>query len=143
MADYTSAVERSAPFEYVAMASSGAQVRMATKGTEGAFSPIELLLASLGGCAAFGVERFLTRRAGEPVRLDIALSGDLESPTSNRLAGIDVTYAVETADGPVPEATLADAVRFAHTRSCTVSIALHDGVPVQIATAAGTPVPLG
>jgi putative redox protein len=132
MPDYTVSVERAGSYEFLATASSGAQLRMATKGTEGAFSPVEALLAALGGCGAFGVERFLTRRAGEPVRLDIALTGDLESPQSSRLAGITVTYDVATEDGAVPGEPLRDAVRFTHTRSCTVSLALHDGVPVQI-----------
>lgn len=131
MADYTSAVRRTGPYAFTATASSGAEVQMATRGTPGAFSPVELLLASLGGCAAFGVERFVTRRAGEPTRLDVDLTGELETPTSSRLTRITVTYDVEGPDGSVPDDTLTAAVRFAHTRSCTVSIALHDGVEVE------------
>lgn len=137
MPDYTSDVRRTGPYEFVATASSGAEVRMATKGSEGAFSPVELFLAALGGCAAFGVERFVTRRAGEPVQLDVHLTGDLEGPTSSRLARITVTYAMATDDGPVPEGLLADAVHFAHTRSCTVSLALHDPPDVQLSPGRG------
>lgn len=150
MPDYTSDVRRTGPYEFVATASSGAEVRMATKGTsvtavstegrvstEPAFSPVELFLAALGGCAAFGVERFVTRRAGEPVQLDVHLTGDLEGPTSSRLARITVTYAMATDDGPVPEGLLADAVHFAHTRSCTVSLALHDPPEAQLSPGRG------
>ena len=131
MSDYTSAVRRTGPYEFVATASSGAEVRMATRGTPGAFSPVELLLAALGGCSAFGVERFLTRRAGEPVRLDVALTADRVTPSASRLARITMTYDVATADGPMADAALAPAVRFAETVSCTVSLALRDGVEVE------------
>ena len=102
VADYTSSVERTGRYTYVGTASSGATVTMATKGTPGAFSPVELLLAALGGCAGFGVERFVTRRAGEPVRMEIELAGDLTGPQSNKLRQITVRYTVDTSDGPGP-----------------------------------------
>ncbi len=129
--DYTSSVERTGRYTYVATASSGATVTMASKGTPGAFSPVELLLAALGGCAGFGVERFVTRRAGEPVRMQIDLTGDLMAPQSNKLRQITVRYAVDTADGPVPDDMLGNAIRLTHERTCTVSIAIDESANVD------------
>ncbi len=131
MADYTSSVERTGRYTYVGTASSGATVTMATKGTPGAFSPVELLLAALGGCAGFGVERFVTRRAGEPVRMEIELAGDLTGPQSNKLRQITVRYTVDTADGPVPDEMLGNAIRLTHERTCTVSIAIDESANVD------------
>jgi uncharacterized OsmC-like protein len=65
------------------------------------------------------------------VRLDVALTADRETPSASRLARITMTYDVATADGPVPDTALAPAVRFAETVSCTVSLALRDGVTVE------------
>ncbi|WP_406081131.1 OsmC family protein [Micromonospora sp. NBC_00858] len=49
------------------------------------FTPVELLLAAIGGCTAIDVDH-ITRRRAEPTQLSVVVSGDkIRDETGGRL----------------------------------------------------------
>ena len=101
-------------------------------GTE--FTPVELLLAAIGGCAAIDVDLITSRRA-EPVEFHVQVSGDKirDDAGQNRMQNLAVTFTVRFAEGEAGDAaraTLPDAVEMSHRRLCTVSRTVEDGTPV-------------
>jgi putative redox protein len=101
---------------------------------EGAdFTPVELLLAAIGGCTAIDVD-ILTSRRSEPdafaVRVDAEKARDEHG---NHLADILVTFQVrfpDTPGGDEARAILPDVVRKSHDRLCSVGRTIELGTPI-------------
>ncbi|MFD4577741.1 OsmC family protein [Streptomyces sp. NPDC058417] len=100
-------------------------------GTE--FTPVELLLAALGGCTAVDVD-VATARHAEPTGFTVTVSGHkVTDDLGNRLTDLDVTFRVAFPDGPEGDrarAILPRAVKASHDRLCTVSRTVETGTPV-------------
>jgi uncharacterized OsmC-like protein len=100
---------------------------------QNAFTPVELLLAALGGCTAVDVDIATTRHA-EPSRFSVAVTGNkVSDDLGNRLTDLAVTFTVTFPDGEGADrarAILPRAVKTSHDRLCTVSRTVETGTPV-------------
>jgi uncharacterized OsmC-like protein len=104
-------------------------------GGDAEFTPVELLLAAIGGCTAIDVDLVTSRRAEpESFRVDVAAT-KVRDEQGNRLADITVTFKVAFPDsegGQAARAVLPDIARQSHDRLCTVSRTLEIGTPVNM-----------
>jgi putative redox protein len=100
------------------------------------FTPVELLLAAIGGCTALDVD-YITSKRAEPVRFSVTVTGDKlrDAEHGNHLENLAVTFDIGFAEGPDGDAAreaLPRAVKQSHDRLCTV------GRTVEIGTEIGT-----
>ncbi|MFJ9019627.1 OsmC family protein [Streptomyces sp. NPDC102259] len=97
------------------------------------FTPVELLLAAIGGCTAADVD-VATGRHAEPVEFTVTVTGDkISDDFGNRMTDLAVTFSVsfpEGASGDRARAILPRAVTVSHNRLCTVSRTVEIGTPV-------------
>ncbi|PXY33479.1 oxidoreductase [Prauserella sp. PE36] len=99
------------------------------------FSPVELLLAAIGGCTAIDTDVATSRRT-EPTEFTVAVSGDKVSDreTGNRMENLSVTFHVrfpEGEQGDAARAMLPRTVALSHDKLCTVSRTVERGTPVR------------
>lgn len=99
------------------------------------FSPVELLLAAIGGCSAVDVDVVTGRRsAAEVFEVDVQAQ-TVRDDGGNRLEDIRLTFRVTFPEGPAGDGArkvLPNAVRASHDRTCTVSRTIEAGTPVQV-----------
>jgi putative redox protein len=107
---------------------------------EGAdFTPVELLLAALGGCTGADVD-FITSKRAEPDSFSVHVTGDKirDEAGGNRMVNLAIELRVafpEGAGGDAAREVLPRAVRMSHDRLCTVSRTIELGTPVDTHTA--------
>jgi putative redox protein len=112
----------------------GSQLRIGT-GSSGTsdFTPVELLLAGIGGCTAMDVDALTSRRA-EPDAFEVAVDAEkVRDQAGNHLTDIVVTFRVRFPageGGDKARALLPDAVKKSHDRLCTVSRTVELGTPI-------------
>ncbi|WP_328483458.1 OsmC family protein [Streptomyces sp. NBC_00377] len=131
-------VERTATGRFTATNARGGTIGFGTgSGTDGGteFTPVELLLAAIGGCTAADVD-VATGRHAEPAEFTVTVSGDkVSDELGNRMTGLAVTFSVAFPDGPSGDrarAILPRAVAVSHNRLCTVSRTIEVGTPVAV-----------
>jgi putative redox protein len=99
-------------------------------GSDGDFSPSELLLAALASCTAIDVDTLTSRRA-EPTSFEVRVDATkVRDELGNRLQDIVVTFRVAFPEGPAGDAArevLPEAVRRSHDRLCTVGRTIETG----------------
>lgn len=99
------------------------------------FTPVELLLAAIGGCSAVDVDVVTGRRA-EPETFDAEVTATyVRDDTGNRLSDIRLTFRVTFPEGPDGDKArdmLPRAARTSHDRTCTVSRTIEAGTPVTV-----------
>ncbi|MCH0573032.1 OsmC family protein [Streptomyces sp. MUM 136J] len=129
-------VERTGTGRFVATNPRGGTVSFGTgSGPDGdvGFTPVELLLAAIGGCTAVDVD-VATSRHAEPTRFSVAVTGNkINDELGNRMTDLTVTFSVSFPDGEGAErarAIVPRAVRTSHDRLCTVSRTIEVGTPV-------------
>ncbi|MDQ0579353.1 OsmC family protein [Streptomyces rishiriensis] len=97
------------------------------------FTPVELLLAAIGGCSAADVD-VATGRHAEPAGFTVTVTGEkISDDFGNRLTDLAVTFSVsfpEGAAGDRARTILPRAVAVSHDRLCTVSRTIEIGTPV-------------
>ena len=102
-------------------------------GSDGGFSPTELLLAALASCTAIDVDTLTSRRA-EPTAFEVRVDATkVRDELGNRLQDLVVTFRLAFPEGPAGDAArevLPEAVRRSHDRLCTVSRTIELGTPV-------------
>lgn len=102
-------------------------------GGDESFTPVELLLAAIGGCTAIDVDLITSRRA-EPDSFLIEVDGTkVRDEQGNHLTDIVVTFKIAFPDGEggaAARAILPDVVRKSHDRLCTVSRTVELGTPI-------------
>ena len=102
------------------------------------FTPVELLLAALGGCTGADIDHITSKRA-EPDSFSVHVSGDKVRDESggNRLVNLAIEVRVtfpEGSAGDAARAMLPRAARMSHDRLCTVSRTVELGTPVDTRT---------
>ncbi|MGE5132598.1 MAG: OsmC family protein [Gemmatimonadota bacterium] len=126
-------IERTASGRYTATNVRGGQVTFGAGAGDG-FTPVELLLAAIGGCTAADVDTLTSRRA-EPEAFEVAVDADkVRDEGGNRLTGIEVTFRLRFPageQGDAARAVLPDVVKKSHDRLCTVSRTVGLGTPVE------------
>ncbi|MER7441534.1 OsmC family protein [Micromonospora avicenniae] len=133
-------IERTSMGKYVVRNVRGGTLSMGS-GEAGSFTPVELLLAAIGGCTSIDVDHITSRRA-EPTRFSVKVTGDkIRDETGNRMQNLTVEFTVafpEGADGDKAREALPRSLQQSHDRLCTVSRTVELGTPVSIVEAAGT-----
>ncbi|WP_436760215.1 OsmC family protein [Streptosporangium sp. V21-05] len=116
---------------FVARNDRGAEVAMGGGDEQGVFTPVELLLAALGGCNIVTVEPLTAQRGHRMTRL--AMTVQAEKVDSSRLGTITVTYDVELPEGDEKAAEVLRAVAHrVEEKYCTVSRALRDNMEINL-----------
>ncbi|MEU1689891.1 OsmC family protein [Micromonospora sp. NPDC005707] len=132
-------IERTSMGKYVARNVRGGSMSMGT-GEDGDFTPVELLLAAIGGCTAIDVDHITSRRA-EPTRFTVDVTGDKirDEAGGNRMRNLKVEFTVTFpagADGDKAREALPRSLQQSHDRLCTVSRTVESGTPVTTVQAA-------
>jgi uncharacterized OsmC-like protein len=99
------------------------------------FTPVELLLAALGGCTGADVD-YITSKRAEPDSFVVHVTGDKvrDAAGGNRLVDLAIELRVTFPEGPGGDAAreaLPRAARMSHDRLCTVSRTVELGTPVD------------
>jgi putative redox protein len=115
---------------FVARNGRGAEVAIGGSGEDGVFSPVELLLAALGGCEIVTVEPLTAKRGHRLVRLATTVEAEKIEPT--RLGAVTVTYDVELPPGDDDAAKVfTEVAHRVHESHCTVGRALREVTPTE------------
>ncbi|MBV9205251.1 MAG: OsmC family protein [Actinobacteria bacterium] len=138
MAIDTSAAQRSvrlkrvANSRYLVTNDRGGQISIG-RGEDTDFTPVDLLLAGIGGCTAIDVD-ILTSRRAEPDAFEVLVDAEkVRDDAGNHLTDIVVTFRVKFPGGErgdAARAVLPDAVKKSHQRLCTVSRTVELGTPI-------------
>ena len=125
-------LERIENSRYIATNDRGGQIRVG-KGEGTDFTPVDLLLAGIGGCTAIDVD-ILTSRRAEPDAFEVLVDAEkVRDDAGNHLTDIVVTFRIKFPDGEHGDAArtlLPDAVHKSHDRLCTVSRTVELGTPI-------------
>jgi putative redox protein len=123
---------RIANSQYLVTNDRGGQISIG-RGEGTGFTPVDLLLAAIGGCTAIDVD-ILTSRRAEPTAFEVQVEADkVRDDAGNHLADIVLTFRVRFPDseqGDAARAVLPDAVKKSHDRLCTVSRTVELGTPI-------------
>ncbi len=127
------AIERSANLTYTVTNERGGQLTIGSGGGTN-FTPVELMLAAIGGCTATDVD-ILTSRRAEPDSFVVEVGAEKvrDEKGRNLLTDITVTFRItfpDGADGDKARTLLPDAVKQSHERLCTVSRTVELGTPI-------------
>jgi len=103
-------------------------------GSDDTFTPVELLLTAIGACTAIDVDVLTSRRA-EPDSFRVRVAGTKikDERRANRLADVEVTFAItfpDGEDGDRARELLPEAAKISHERLCTVSRTVELGTPI-------------
>ncbi|WP_433478252.1 OsmC family protein [Spirillospora sp. CA-142024] len=108
----------------------GAEVAIGDGEAEGVFTPVELLLAALGGCELVTVEPLTAKRGHRMARLAATVQAD--KIATSTLGTITVTYDVELPEGDdKAEDVLKAVAERVHAKYCTVGSALREPMEVE------------
>ncbi len=126
-------IERTALGQHVVRNARGATVRIGV-GDANTFTPVELLLAAIGGCTGLDVDYIVSKRA-EPIGFTVTVTGDKvrDDAGGNRMTNLHVTFDVRFPDGPAGDKAreaLPRAAKMSHDRLCTVSRTVQLGAPI-------------
>jgi uncharacterized OsmC-like protein len=102
------------------------------------FTPVELLLAAIGGCTGIDVDLMTTKRV-QPTEFRVEVIGDKirDEAGANRMTNLAVTFTVGFPDGEAGDRArerLPSAVKMSHDRICTVSRTVELGTPIRTTT---------
>jgi putative redox protein len=127
-------VDRTSAKHYTATNVRGGTIRFGSGDDADAdFTPVELLLAALGGCTAVDADVATTRHT-EPTEFTVTVTGDkINDERGSRMENLVVSFRVafpDGAEGDTARAILPRAVRLSHDRFCTVTRTIEDGTPV-------------
>lgn len=104
------------------------------------FTPVELLLAAIGGCTATDVD-YITSRRAQPDSFAVTVTGDKvrSAEHGNHLENLTVTFDVRFPEGEAGDqarAALPKAIQRSHDRLCTVSRTVELESPIATKVAA-------
>jgi putative redox protein len=133
MADYRIETVRNGERDWTARNERGAEVRIAPADAPGAqpsFTPVELLLAALGGCGGLVVDR--TARAADHDDLRIVVESVSRPEDDGRVGTVRVRYEIDLPEGSAPTAEILESgIRLTHEKYCTVSRTVEHGARVE------------
>src|SRR5699024_2695818 len=104
-------------------------------GEDADFTPVELLLAAIGGCSAIDVD-FITSKRSEPDEFTVRASGNkIRDESGNRMDDLTLDFTVRFPSdegGKKAQDVLPKAVQRSHDRLCTVSRTVEQESPVAV-----------
>jgi putative redox protein len=105
------------------------------EGDDPDFTPVELLLAAVAGCAAIDVD-YITGKRSEPASFDLHVEADkVRDEQGNHLSNVRVVFDVAFPDGEAGDAArgvLQSAIERSRDRICTVSRTVALPTPVAM-----------
>lgn len=126
-------IARDAAGKYTVTNERGGTIPVGT-GSDGEFTPVELMLAAIGACTAVDVDVLTSRRA-EPTAFTVEVGAEkIRDALGSRLTDIAVTFHVSFPEGEGGDAArelLPGAVRRSHDSLCSVSKTVELGTPVS------------
>jgi uncharacterized OsmC-like protein len=128
-------LERSGAGRFVVRNARGGVMPLGS-GEDDAFTPVELLLAAIGGCTGIDVDLVTSRRA-EPARFVVRVSGEKikDEAGVNRMENLEVEFDVvfpAGPDGDKAREALPRIMKQSHDRLCTVTRTVEHGTPVTV-----------
>jgi uncharacterized OsmC-like protein len=126
-------IERTGLGRYVVENVRGGTLTIGAEDTD--FTPVELLLAAIGGCTGADVDHITSKRA-EPTGFTVRVSGDKvrDEAGRNGMRNLVVEFTVRFPEGAAGDAAreaLPRAVQLSHERLCTVSRTVQAGTPIE------------
>lgn len=126
-------LERTSLGRYAATNARGGRIELGT-GEDSDFTPVELLLAAIGGCSAVDVD-FITTRRAEPAAMSVQIEAEkLDDEQGHHLGPVTMTFRLEfpqTPEGDAAREVAPTAARRSHERLCTVSRTVMLPTPVR------------
>jgi putative redox protein len=123
-------VERTDDGGFIARNDRGAEVTIGGSGEDGVFTPVELLLAALGGCEIVTIEPLTTKRGHRLTKLAATVEAEKVAPT--KIGPITATYDVEFPEGDEKAPKIfTEVAHRVHDNHCTVGRALREGTPSE------------
>ena len=127
-------IERTGAGAYDVRNVRGGVIELGT-GDDDRFTPVELLLAALGGCTAIDVDLVASRRA-EPARFVVRVRGDKvrDEGGASRMENLEVEFDIEFppgTDGDQARKIVPRLIQQSHDRLCTVTRTVELGTPVS------------
>jgi putative redox protein len=127
-------VERTSKGRYMVSNVRGGSITIGT-GEDADFTPVELLLAAIGGCTSADVDLITSKRA-EPDQFTVRVTGDkIRDAAGNRMENLTVEFTVRFPEGTAGDAArevLPGAIQKSHDRLCTVTRTVESGAPVSV-----------
>lgn len=125
-------IARTGPGSYLATNARGGSIEFGS-GDDSGFTPVELLLTAIGGCAGIDVDMLTSRRA-EPESFEILVEADsVQEGGGHHLADITATFRLRFpagSAGDAARAVLPTAIERSHDRLCTVGRTVERGTPI-------------
>ncbi|AXE40238.1 OsmC family protein [Acidipropionibacterium virtanenii] len=126
-------VTRRSTGRYLATNARGGQIRFGT-GADEEFSPVELLLAAIGGCSSVDVDQVTSRRT-DPEQFDVTVTGQriIDADGASRLDPVGLDFAVhfpDTEEGREAAGLVERLVKLSRDKTCTVSRTIESATPV-------------
>lgn len=132
-------VERTGTRTFTGYNHRGAQVTIGPAGTDGAFSPGELLKVALAACTGMSADFPIARRLGEDFRAVVRASGAKDAE-DNRYPVVTEELVVDLSGlDPEQRERLLALVHRAVDRHCTVNRTISRGAQVDLTVVDGTP----
>jgi uncharacterized OsmC-like protein len=126
-------IERTAAGRYRATNVRGGEIVFGS-GDDTDFTPVELLLAALGGCTGIDVD-IATSRHAEPSEFTVAVSGNkVSDDQGTHMTDLEARFHVAFPEGGAGDRArtiLPRAVRTSHDKLCTVSRTIEIGARVR------------
>ena len=127
-------LERTGPLQFRVTNRRGGSMVIGGEG-QGAFTPIDLLLAGIAGCTAMDVDA-ITGKQAQPERFDVSIRADkIKAADGNRLENIVLNFEVRfpaTQEGTAAASRVHAAARKSHDRLCVVSRTVELGTPIAV-----------
>jgi uncharacterized OsmC-like protein len=122
------------PHRFKATNARGGETFFGVGGEDPDFTPVELLLAAIGGCSAIDVESITQKRASS-THFSVATEGHkVRDGDGNHLTGLRVTFDVTFGDDAAGEAAreqLPRAIAMSRDRLCTVARTVQLGAEIS------------
>jgi putative redox protein len=116
---------------FIARNDRGGVISFGTGGTDADFTPVELLLAALGGCNIVTVEPLTAQRGHRLTRLAATIETEKIKP--NQLGTVVMRYDVTLPpDDPEAGQVFEAVAHRVHERHCTVSTALTETTTIEL-----------
>lgn len=125
-------VVRTGQGRYLAMNRNGIEIELG-QGHD-VFSPVELLLAALAGCAAVDVDTATSRRA-EPEVFKVGVMADKSTEGGNHLENVEVNFSMrfpDTEEGREAKEMVDRVLKLSQEKLCMVSRSLENPTPVEM-----------